>query len=330
MIEIDLEPDHPRLREKRMMAGHSRWKTLQAKRLAETGDAAEHPEYEQAGRDLRLGDQLRAIRRSRNLTQKEVAERAGISQPALSRIELGGGVPDIETLQRLGRAMGVRFRIIVGDENAEQEESLLVSLASRACRRGLREDVQEKVRRLVPALVRDSDSAADRSRDGTITMTKHSEQLPRPAAELERLAEYYDTHDTSTEMDNGDWVEPQPMATTSRLTPPQRRRDQPQRQCRKAVSHHHLGAWDRWVSRILRGFSARSFGSKVVAERDGNGAAGSAGQGLGAAGVCVPKLRSFGLDVDRDGVERLCAGALWPVTEPLVVWTTSCRGCLLN
>ncbi len=59
--------------------------------------------------------------------QKEVAERARISQPALSRIELGGGVPDIETLQRLGRAMGVRFRIIVGDENAEQEESLLVS-----------------------------------------------------------------------------------------------------------------------------------------------------------------------------------------------------------
>jgi hypothetical protein len=52
-----------------MMAGHSRWKTLQARRLAETGDAGEHPEYEQAGRDLRLGDQLRAIRRSRNLTQ---------------------------------------------------------------------------------------------------------------------------------------------------------------------------------------------------------------------------------------------------------------------
>ena len=50
-------------------------------------------------------------------------------------------------------------------------------------------------------------------------MTKHSEQLPRPAAELERLAEYYDTHDTSTDMDNGDWVEPQPMATTSLRLP---------------------------------------------------------------------------------------------------------------
>lgn len=110
-----------------MMAGHSRWKSLQAKRLAETGDTVEHPEYAQAGRDLRLGDQLRAIRIRRNLTQKEVAERANISQPALSRIELGGGVPDIETLQRLGLAMGVRFRIIIGDENAEREENLLVS-----------------------------------------------------------------------------------------------------------------------------------------------------------------------------------------------------------
>jgi DNA-binding XRE family transcriptional regulator len=110
-----------------MMAGHSRWKTLQAKRLAETGDVMEHPEYQQAGRDLRLGDQLRAIRRSRNLTQKEVAERAGISQPALSRIELGGGVPDLETLRRLGHAMGVRFHVIVGDEGAEQEENLLLT-----------------------------------------------------------------------------------------------------------------------------------------------------------------------------------------------------------
>jgi transcriptional regulator with XRE-family HTH domain len=76
---------------------------------------------------LRLGDQLRSIRRSRNLTQKEVAERAGISQPALSRIELGGGVPDIETLRRPGNAMGVRFHVIVGNEEAEQEEHPLVS-----------------------------------------------------------------------------------------------------------------------------------------------------------------------------------------------------------
>ncbi len=52
-----------------------------------------------------------------------------------------------------------------------------------------------------------------------MTMTKRSEHLPRPAAALEQLAEYYDTHDTSAEMEPGDWIEPQPMATTSLRLP---------------------------------------------------------------------------------------------------------------
>ena len=75
-------------------------------------------------------------------------------------------------------------------------------------------------------------------------MTKHSEQLPRPAAELERLAEYYDTHDTSTEMDDGDWVEPQPMATTS-LRLPADVIDQLKQQARtRHVRSHHIRTRD--------------------------------------------------------------------------------------
>jgi predicted DNA-binding protein len=52
-----------------------------------------------------------------------------------------------------------------------------------------------------------------------MTMTDNPEQLPLPAAALERLAEYYGTHDTSAEMETGEWVEPQPMATTSLRLP---------------------------------------------------------------------------------------------------------------
>lgn len=52
-----------------------------------------------------------------------------------------------------------------------------------------------------------------------MTMAKDSEELPRPAAELERLAGHYGTHDTSEEMEHGEWVEPQPMATTSLRLP---------------------------------------------------------------------------------------------------------------
>jgi predicted DNA-binding protein len=42
---------------------------------------------------------------------------------------------------------------------------------------------------------------------------------PRPMTELEELADYYDSHDTSAEMEHGEWVEPQPMATTSLRLP---------------------------------------------------------------------------------------------------------------
>lgn len=52
-----------------------------------------------------------------------------------------------------------------------------------------------------------------------MTMANSDEQLPRPAAELEQLASYYDNHDTSAEMEDGEWVEPQPMATTSLRLP---------------------------------------------------------------------------------------------------------------
>lgn len=50
-------------------------------------------------------------------------------------------------------------------------------------------------------------------------MTNRSESLPRAADELEALARYYDAHDTSAEMDHGDWIEPAPMVTTSLRLP---------------------------------------------------------------------------------------------------------------
>lgn len=50
-------------------------------------------------------------------------------------------------------------------------------------------------------------------------MAKRTEPLPRPAKELEDLAAYYDTHDTSSAMEEGEWVDPRPMKTTSLRLP---------------------------------------------------------------------------------------------------------------
>ncbi|MCS7482285.1 BrnA antitoxin family protein [Umezawaea endophytica] len=52
-----------------------------------------------------------------------------------------------------------------------------------------------------------------------MTMTEQNEHLPRPVEELEALAAYYDTHDTSSEMEQGEWVDPRPMRTTSLRLP---------------------------------------------------------------------------------------------------------------
>jgi len=49
--------------------------------------------------------------------------------------------------------------------------------------------------------------------------TTRGKSLPRPAAELEALAEYYSTRDTSAEMEDGEWVDPRPMRTTSLRLP---------------------------------------------------------------------------------------------------------------
>jgi bacterioferritin (cytochrome b1) len=45
----------------------------------------------------------------------------------------------------------------------------------------------------------------------------NAQKLPRPAEELEALADYYDEHDTADEMETGKWVEP--MVTTSLRLP---------------------------------------------------------------------------------------------------------------
>ncbi|NUT52248.1 MAG: hypothetical protein HOV94_33885 [Saccharothrix sp.] len=50
-------------------------------------------------------------------------------------------------------------------------------------------------------------------------MMKRNESLPRPVDELEALAAHYDTHDTSADMEHGEWVDPRPMQTTSLRLP---------------------------------------------------------------------------------------------------------------
>lgn len=61
--------------------------------------------------DIDPGSLLREARRLAGLTQRDLAARAGTSQPAVARIERGAASPTLATLQRLVAAAGLDLRL---------------------------------------------------------------------------------------------------------------------------------------------------------------------------------------------------------------------------
>ena len=60
---------------------------------------------------IMIADLLRLARKRAELTQRELAERSGVAQPAIARIESGGASPRAATVERLLAACGFRLKI---------------------------------------------------------------------------------------------------------------------------------------------------------------------------------------------------------------------------
>jgi transcriptional regulator with XRE-family HTH domain len=54
-----------------------------------------------------IGDRLRDLRESKNLTQGDIEKRTGLLRTYISRVENGHTVPAMETLEKLARALEV-------------------------------------------------------------------------------------------------------------------------------------------------------------------------------------------------------------------------------
>lgn len=97
--------------------------------------AAEHSSYEEIARQRRDSDEYRegyaearrafligqAVRERRltlGLSQVELAERAGMTQPALSRLEAGGVVPTIPLLERITAALDAELIVEIAPHAA--------------------------------------------------------------------------------------------------------------------------------------------------------------------------------------------------------------------
>lgn len=86
-----------------MSAAHSRW---------ERTGADEHASaYEEARAALLLGQLVYDRRAELGLTQAELADRAGMTQPQLSRLESGGAIPTVPLLGRLAAALDAELDI---------------------------------------------------------------------------------------------------------------------------------------------------------------------------------------------------------------------------
>ena len=66
-----------------------------------------------------IGDRLRELRKQRFLTQHMLAERSGVSQVAIARIELNRAEPHFSTIHKLANALGVSPEEFVKKEDSD-------------------------------------------------------------------------------------------------------------------------------------------------------------------------------------------------------------------
>jgi len=78
-------------------------------------DQLKNPEFEKEWYDLEPEfNAIQAIieaRKSRNMTQKELAQRTGIDQSDISKIETGNANPSLNTLKRLAEGLDMILKL---------------------------------------------------------------------------------------------------------------------------------------------------------------------------------------------------------------------------
>ena len=121
--------------------------------------------------ELIIGDKLRKLRHSRDLTQEEVAAHLGISYQAISKWERGDGYPDITMLPALANYFEVSVDELIGMDEISRANKL----------EGINQKWQEN-----RALGRHKENV-ELMRDALKTYPNHALLLVQLSASLERL-----------------------------------------------------------------------------------------------------------------------------------------------
>lgn len=102
---------------------HAHWRTARERALL--GGHREDPETEAARIEIRLafdlGQAVHDRRVAVGISQSELARRANMTQPQISKLELGGTVPTLPLLARLARALDASLNIAIVDDRVTAE-----------------------------------------------------------------------------------------------------------------------------------------------------------------------------------------------------------------
>lgn len=85
--------------------------SLAEARQARTGRPAAAEAYQAARLRFELGEAIRARREELGWSQRQLAERAAITQPGVARFEAGGTTPTLPLLERLADALGLALTV---------------------------------------------------------------------------------------------------------------------------------------------------------------------------------------------------------------------------
>ena len=85
------------------------------------------PVSEEAG--LQVAAQVREIRKSRHLSQRQLANRMQVPRTYISKIENGKAIPTLGSLERLADALEVDVCQLVRDRRSRREEEVAAILA---------------------------------------------------------------------------------------------------------------------------------------------------------------------------------------------------------
>ncbi|MFN2569951.1 MAG: helix-turn-helix domain-containing protein [Candidatus Dormibacteria bacterium] len=87
---------------------HTTWREVKARRPL---SPEARRSYNESSLAIEVADQVRQLRTALGLSQEQLAERVGTTQPMIARLEGGGQPPSLRTLERLADALQANLSV---------------------------------------------------------------------------------------------------------------------------------------------------------------------------------------------------------------------------